>query len=662
MSLCLPKILFDEITKNSYSEELKSFKVMLILKRITMILFLSIFLLIFSTANVCAQTNVVVLETENEINNEYILSELSEFSDDFSEAKFNKDADYITLNKKWRIDIDSWGCDWYWKPVNISIKQTTKNLPDSENNDTLGDGSLDITMKHEPIAQDKQWCTDKGKILRHFSSGIIRSTKPILYGHFKARIKAASVMPGTSSAFWLYNDDDIGNDDKWWTEIDIVETGQGYGYFKGNPMVNPMAYSSHRFKHPTYPQHEVEINSNEEKPKEQQRYNEFQEQHNKMCKKIYSQNSINECNEHFDKGFFCRPLNGNQKRRCIRSKYECNEKEHQCPSEYQCSNNASSCMCKKCKSIFDSSLIENSEFNPSEEYHIYELDWNKEELVWYVDGEEKHREDNKWFHQPLYIAASLGVRPPLDEYPNICQHCQTTFPTTMKVDYIKTYKNDFVPNGGFEYYGDDLGQKCTPPYNNNKQCQNINQWTTETENGNYPKADYIIANQNKKTNPDQMTKQEKEERINIHSGQAALVHYCRNEAQCKNETTTNLNSNSNETYKVKTYTLIKDLPQGDYQFSAWVRANMKINQEPPSFPHAHIGVKINDQEPPDGWIIKLDQNNLTTENEKYQKFQSSENIKADKNSNKVEIFVESDSPYDTGVSIDDVELKLIKKN
>jgi beta-glucanase (GH16 family) len=52
-----------------------------------------------------------------------------------------------------------------------------------------------------------------------YTSGIIKSkAKPIKYGYFEARIKAAPLFPGVCPAFWVYRSEN----DKW-TEIDFVE-------------------------------------------------------------------------------------------------------------------------------------------------------------------------------------------------------------------------------------------------------------------------------------------------------------------------------------------------------------------------------------------------------------------------------------------------------
>ncbi len=640
-------------------------------KKFLIIIFLCIFLFQFPSFHVFAHpiNNDEDKQCKiNELSPSFEECKINEFSDGFDQFKPHE-VDPNLINNKWRIDIPSWGCDWNWNPENVN--------KGNEDNGCV-DGSVDITMKFDPtpISTDKKW-------KEYFSSGIIQSIKPILYGHFKARIKAAPAMPGTASAFWLYNDDyhfdKNSSDNRWWTEIDIVETGQGYDYFKqtDDPSPyppNPMQYSSHRFKHPKYPRHEKIINSpktcqklydeckklqkvcdqsstpkecreklkemcqeQSQKCQEGSRYIEFEEQHQKACRDIYKKDEkdlIDECYNKFDKPKeeFCydrdyTPNNKNgrslQNLKCIKSQYECG-------TQYPEGNIKK----KKCQSKFSSYSIENSEFNPSEDYYIYELIWNKDELIWYVgDGEkrmEKRREENKWFHQPLYVTASLGLRPRRGK------DSQSIFPTTMKVDYIYTYKNDFVPNGGFEYYGDDQGkeeEKCTSPKGLTEplKCQNVNQWETD-ENGN-KEADYITTEEH-------------------NNGQAALVHYYEGETNSKNKTDIN---SASETYGVRTYTTIKNLPKGNYKFNIWVKQKPNV-KENLSSPTLDIQINDNDNSQKKYFHKELNGKDLDRNGEKIET-----EVILDKEKSNIEISIQSDSPYGTGFIIDDVELKKSSK-
>jgi len=70
--------------------------------------------------------------------------------------------------------------------------------------------------------------------------GIIKSkAKPITYGYFEARLKAAPRFPGVAPAFWIY-----GSDKDSWTEIDFIELTEVLGNVKR------IDTNLHAFQHP----------------------------------------------------------------------------------------------------------------------------------------------------------------------------------------------------------------------------------------------------------------------------------------------------------------------------------------------------------------------------------------------------------------------------
>ncbi len=78
-------------------------------------------------------------------------------------------------------------------------------------------------------------------------------------------------------------------------------------------------------------------------------------------------------------------------------------------------------------------------WDPSAAFHIYGCEWTPAEISWYVDGVKVESRDNKYWHQPLNISLSLGLRPPLKMNPTA-----SGFPTTMVVDYVRVWtKNKF---------------------------------------------------------------------------------------------------------------------------------------------------------------------------------------------------------------------------
>lgn len=85
------------------------------------------------------------------------------------------------------------------------------------------------------------------------------------------------------------------------------------------------------------------------------------------------------------------------------------------------------------------------------EYHIYAVEWNEDEIIWYVDGEEYYR-TNDWysksdnqeypypapFDKPFYILLNLAVG---GNYDGNLEPNENDLPAEMKVDYVRVYKN-----------------------------------------------------------------------------------------------------------------------------------------------------------------------------------------------------------------------------
>lgn len=69
----------------------------------------------------------------------------------------------------------------------------------------------------------------------------------------------------------------------------------------------------------------------------------------------------------------------------------------------------------------------------SEEYHTYGLEWNREELIWFYDGQEIRREKNTICHREAPVLLSLAIiswaGPVTDAIDG----------TSMKVDYVRVY-------------------------------------------------------------------------------------------------------------------------------------------------------------------------------------------------------------------------------
>lgn len=74
-------------------------------------------------------------------------------------------------------------------------------------------------------------------------------------------------------------------------------------------------------------------------------------------------------------------------------------------------------------------------FDPRTEFHVYATEWNEEFITWYVDGKRVNRIRNQFWHQPLDVVLSMGLRWPLTESPQ-----SEGFPTVMQVDYVRVFK------------------------------------------------------------------------------------------------------------------------------------------------------------------------------------------------------------------------------
>ena len=85
-------------------------------------------------------------------------------------------------------------------------------------------------------------------------------------------------------------------------------------------------------------------------------------------------------------------------------------------------------------------------WDPRDEFHVYAAQVTKDEIVWYVDGVERAREENPYWHLPMSVTLSLGLRWPFVAYRNgdrMTVPEKTTedgFPTEMLVDYVRVWR------------------------------------------------------------------------------------------------------------------------------------------------------------------------------------------------------------------------------
>jgi len=79
--------------------------------------------------------------------------------------------------------------------------------------------------------------------------------------------------------------------------------------------------------------------------------------------------------------------------------------------------------------------------NLSEDYHIYEIQWNEAEIIWSLDGKEYHRQniegsDFHEFRNNFYILLNVAVGGDWPQYPDE----NTVFPQKMLVDWVRVYQ------------------------------------------------------------------------------------------------------------------------------------------------------------------------------------------------------------------------------
>lgn len=87
-----------------------------------------------------------------------------------------------------------------------------------------------------------------------------------------------------------------------------------------------------------------------------------------------------------------------------------------------------------------------STWDPREDYHVYAVENSRESIVWYIDGKEVARKPNLYWHLPMHVTLSLGLRYPFVGYANGERTTvpeETTgegFPTEMSVDYVRVWQ------------------------------------------------------------------------------------------------------------------------------------------------------------------------------------------------------------------------------
>lgn len=69
-------------------------------------------------------------------------------------------------------------------------------------------------------------------------------------------------------------------------------------------------------------------------------------------------------------------------------------------------------------------------------FHIVAIEWDKDKIVWFVDGKERFRSVDGVPHQPMYLAVGLAVGGLQAKYPDE----STKFPAIFTIDYIRVFQ------------------------------------------------------------------------------------------------------------------------------------------------------------------------------------------------------------------------------
>jgi beta-glucanase (GH16 family) len=76
------------------------------------------------------------------------------------------------------------------------------------------------------------------------------------------------------------------------------------------------------------------------------------------------------------------------------------------------------------------------------DFHVYGLDWSKDELKWFFDGVEVGRKSTPSdMHRPMFLIANLAIGGYWPKNPDAATH----FPAVYEIDWIRVYRRDRPP-------------------------------------------------------------------------------------------------------------------------------------------------------------------------------------------------------------------------
>ncbi|MDO6444164.1 kappa-carrageenase [Colwellia sp. 1_MG-2023] len=93
-----------------------------------------------------------------------------------------------------------------------------------------------------------------------------------------------------------------------------------------------------------------------------------------------------------------------------------------------------------------------ADFDARDEFHVYGADVSPEKITWYIDGKKVAEKPNLYWHLPMHVTLSLGLRYPHVTYnncPDGLERCTVPgkatpegYPSAMKVDWVRVYKKN----------------------------------------------------------------------------------------------------------------------------------------------------------------------------------------------------------------------------
>ena len=87
-------------------------------------------------------------------------------------------------------------------------------------------------------------------------------------------------------------------------------------------------------------------------------------------------------------------------------------------------------------------------WDPRDDFHVYGCDVTPEMITWYIDGKQVAQKRNLYWHEPMNVTLSLGLRHPhigwvgQDIKPVPGAATADGFPTSMEVDYVRVWARE----------------------------------------------------------------------------------------------------------------------------------------------------------------------------------------------------------------------------